>query len=88
MNHALNSLDLYDLVPVFVEHMDRAGKAGIKGMDRPEDLKRFLRVLHRVTQKGCFIRTEGILTIPRSCIPGRRNNCLVILDLALSITIQ
>jgi len=28
-------------------------------MDRPEDLKRFLRVLHRVTQKGCFIRTEA-----------------------------
>ncbi len=66
-----------------INHVYRTGDARIKGMDRAEDLQRFLRVSNRSPDESVLYGALLSLCIRGSKIPCGRNNLLVVLDLAL-----
>ena len=63
--------------------MHRTGDTGVEGVDSPENLKRLLGICNRSSDKRVL---HGALLAFRVCgaqVPRRRNDLLIVLDLAL-----
>ena len=69
---------------MLVGQMDGAGDTGIEAVDGAQDLNR-LRLIFQfviVLQRG-LVGTGLILRVTRACIPGRRHDRLIIVDLLI-----
>ena len=80
---ALKRFDFVNLIGIRVNDVDPAGNTGIKGMNRSQDLKRFLGVCNRRADQGFFHRTQFAVGIPRAEVPGRRHHVLVVFNLLI-----
>ena len=74
----LENVDLYHLIPLGVEDMDRAGETGIERMDCPKDFQRLVLICHRCPDQGRFIGPPEPPGIAWGGIPGGWHHCLII----------
>src|SRR5450759_3582964 len=79
----LERLDAGDLAALRVERVDRARKARIEGMNRPQDLQRQLRIGDGIADERSLVGAGLVFFVPGARVPGGRHHRLVVGDLAV-----
>ena len=64
-----------------IESVNRAGQARVKRVNSAKHFQRFFRVRHGIAKQRRLVRPMRAVFVPRSCIPRRRHNRLIIRDL-------
>src|SRR6266508_2574468 len=72
-----------DLLALRVHGVDRAGEAGVERVDRPQRLERELRIGDRVADERLLVGAEVPCRVARAGVPGRGDDRLVVLELAV-----
>jgi hypothetical protein len=70
-------------IAFLVGQVDRAGDAGVEGMDGAQDLQRLLGIGDRGVEQRGLVGAGLVLLVARAGVPGRGHDALVILDLAV-----
>src|SRR5579863_9971406 len=75
--------DLVKVPSLRIVQVHGAGKARVKGVDRPENLDRLIELGNRCSNQRRFKRRVLLFGVARRAVPSGRNHQLIVLDLAV-----